>query len=236
MAIIRVRAAPSTLDNLVLRVAMAVGDVVDGARPSTADQKFTNARIVRAISDMMAHMYSEMGAQNPDTIVTEASITYTGGSDAVEIGNNNATTYSIYGVFETINGVRTLLRHVDYLMIERFRTEGEEPAKENERVWAQRDEYLLLRPIPANDTTLVLALLDAPFELTTGSLGGTDQHPFPVQHEELLCLGAANRLQYPNDQLPAGRQMHYNVLWQAWQRDCDRYQGPRFPQDTRRWR
>lgn len=236
MAIIRLRASAATLDSLILRTAACAGDVVDGARPATADQKWSNTAILRALNDMMAEMYVEMGIHNPDAVTLEVDVTYTGGAESIELANNAASSFAINGVLETLNGIPTLLRRVDSLNIDRYRTEGAEPSIETERVWTMRDELLLLRPIPANDVALTLLVTGAPFELTSGSIGGTDQHPFPVGHEELMCNGAANRLQYPNDQLPIGRMMHYNRLWQKWQQTCDLYQGQRFPVDNRRWK
>lgn len=217
----------------MLRVRRAIGDIVDDAVPAAGDRKWENEPIVDALNDMMAEMYQEF-FQNPDQVIQTASLAYTSGSAEVELAGNEASTYPIYGIYETLNNRPTLLRHVDYLSLERYRTDGVEPSPDTERVWAQRDEYIALRPIPTSDVTLTLVVIGSPFGMD--ATVGADQHPFPVVHEELLVLGAANRLQYPNDQLPIGRQQHYNRLWMKWQQDADRYQGPRFPTETRRFR
>lgn len=233
MPIIRVRRSPATLDELLIRVRRAVGDIVDDAAPAAGDRKWENDPIVDAINDMLAEMYQEF-FQNPDQIVIETALTYTGGSEEVEIPGDTATGLSIYGVFDVENGRPRLLRRVDYLSAEKYRTDGSEPSPDTERVWCQRDEFIMIRPIPTSDLTLSVATFGAPFGMDAGDT--TDQHPFPVVHEELLVLGAANRLQYPNDQLPIGRQVHYNKLWMKWLQDCDRYQGPRYPVENKRYR
>lgn len=234
MVVLRQRRTSATLDNLLLRVRRAVGDIVDDDTPAAGDRKWEDSVIVDAINDMMAEMYQEL-FQNPDQVLVPVSVTYTANAESEEFGpSDDATAYAIYGVYEVSQGRPTLLRHVDYLNIERYRTDGSEPSPNTERVWSQLDNDIVLRPIPTSTVTLTIVVIGAPFGLDAGDT--TDQHPFPVVHEELLVLGAANRLQYPNDQLPIGRQQHYNRLWMKWQQDCDRYQGPRFPANTRRFR
>jgi hypothetical protein len=234
MAVRRTRRSAATLDTLLIRVRRAVGDIVDDAAPAAGDRKWENTAIVDAINDMLSEMYVELYGQNPDAALLELALAYTADAEEVELPSNEATSYAIYGVFEDVNGKPTLLRHVDRLVLDRYNTEGSEPTTDTERVWSIRDEYISLRPIPSSALTLTILYVAPPFGMDSGTLA--DQHPMPVQHEELLVLGAANRLQYPNDQLPVGRQAHYNRLWMKWQQDCDRYQGPRFPADTRRWR
>ncbi len=233
MPILRARRTAATLADLILRVRRAVGDIVDDATPAAGSRKWEDEPIVDAINDMLAEMYQEL-FQDPDWAVLETTLTYTGGAEEEQIPNDEATSMMIYGVFETINGKRTLLRHVDYLTADRFRTEGAEPTLDAERTWSMRDDSIRLRPIPSSDTDLVIAYIGAPFAMDSSDT--TDQHPFPIVHEELLVLGAANRLQYPNDQLPIGRQQKYSQLWTKWLQSCDLYQGARFPVDTRRYR
>lgn len=231
MAVRRVRRDPATLDQLILRTAIYIGDAVDGARPSAGNRKWEDSAIVIAINDSMAEMYMEF-FENPDLIVQEAPLTYTGGSEEIQLPAADFAR-PIYALWE-LDGVKPiLLKHVDLLSIEKYRTDFESTNQGVERVWAQRDDYLRVRPIPTASLTLRVSFIGHPYGMDAAF--PADQHPLPVVHEELLIMGAANRLQYPNDQLPVGRAMKYNQLWTKWLQTCDRYRGPRYPVDNRRY-
>lgn len=234
MATVRTRRTAATLDQLLIRVRRAVGDIVDDAAPGMGNRKWEDTPIVDAINDMIAEMLVETNSV-ASTMLIETAVTYIGGATSYSLGAD-ADAMNIYALFEVRGSKRILLRYVAYPDSERFRVPGEEVNGSllYERFWSRLDNGILLRPIPAADVSLVIVSLGAPFAMSVAS--PTDNHPLPIAHEELLVLGAANRLQYPNDQLPIGRQAHYSKLWMKWQQECDRYGGPRYPASDRRYR
>jgi hypothetical protein len=228
------RADPLTLTQLIQRVRRSIGDIVDDATPGTGDRRWEDVVIVDAINDMMAEMYQELQT-TPDNVLDPQTIVYTGGAQSIDL-QNLLPAFAVYAVYEERDGggAPNLLRYVGALDIARYRTDDESIGRGTERVWSFRDNDLFIRPIPGGNVTLTVITVGRPFSMDAAA--PADFHPYPVVHEELMVLGAANRLQYPNDQLPVGRQGHYQRLWIKWVQDCERYQGPKFPVDSRRFR
>lgn len=92
------------------------------------------------------------------------------------------------------------------------------------------DNAISILPKNRGDRTLTIYYVGAPF-----SVGAeTDQHGYPSHHEELICVGAANRLTNVFDETPMAMQLRHQKLEKEYIQDIRRFEGPQRIRKVRR--
>lgn len=213
MTITATPGAAATYASLRTKVRRAAGD---------ADaERWSDTRIDEVLDYQMAEMWRAMG-QDPSAVVSTADLTYT--ANAAEVALTDVVAAGqIYKVEDISTATRPrILEPVGLVRIEN--TEDEERIGTSQRVWALRERNLVVRPRSSSDLSLRIWYIGAPY-VVTGTAG--DQHPFPVQHEEYLVMGAANRLREPDDELPLVAIQRYERLREEFMIDASRIRAPR---------
>lgn len=252
------RGVNQCLTHLRLRVRRLVGDINRDAAPTTANQRYTDTGIDEAINDQVFELYRELAGGDPGRFTVSKDMSYTSSAESMALPYpiNMAPIISVHEISKS-SGNPILLRRVDYLNLEMFRE-----APSSERVWTlvgstlegePCNNYtatsgicgLAVRPIPSGATTYRVSYIDNPYrvgatatdsECTPYTVTGGEVPVYPLEFEELICVGAANRLQEVDDEVPMTRMVRYQKLWQDFMLHSIRFKGPIYPVRNRRFR
>lgn len=225
MAIVRTTSSPATITALRLRVRRLLGDINGDSAPASGNQRWTDTAIDEQINNQLFEMYSLMSDEDPNYGLRTATLTYTADAASVTLADAYLSA-PIYTVHEISGEERHYLRRVDWITLEQHRALDEQDidlpyGSVGNRVWCLLDGAIAVRPIPSSDLSLQIGYVSNP--LTVGS----DQHPYPVQFEELIVLGATIRLQEIDENYNESRMARYAVLWERFTNQSERYVGPR---------
>jgi hypothetical protein len=231
MAIIQTRASASTLTTLRKRVRKMLGDT----GTTSAKQRWVDNMVDQALVDQMFEMYNLLGCDSSNFLLS-TTMTYTSGELEDDLPAA-VQSVPIHRIMDITSGTTdpTELVQVDSL--------GIDGHKEGSGVWSRFGLKIKLRPIPSGDRTLRIEYLGNPFTMFTYDADGnplaavatTDQHPYPVAHEELLCLGAAVRLQEEDDEIPASRPIRLRELKDNFAIYAKFFRGRKFVRSSRKW-
>lgn len=229
MAVITTQAAAETIANLITRTRRALGDT----STITANQRWSDAEIIDAMNLELYKMSAEWGLGNSEQAMTSTTLTYTAGSNTVALpsGPDVNPIFMVENYTDTNHPYR--LQHVSFLEANSG-SRDYEIRSSGGLFWSRAGSSIAVRPVSNAGITLRIWYLRAPYGTST-SYGGTDQQPWPVQHEELISLGAAIRLQEVDDELPQSRLMRYDDLWKRFSASKNFNRGPVYVRRTRRY-
>lgn len=220
------RASAATLTNLRLMVREELGDLLGDTAPAADQERFSDTKIDRALIYTMFQMYRELSEEDPGANILEATMTYTADAESVALpsGVEASPIYKIELVDS--QSQRVLLRRVGLRQLEES-TSGD-------YVWTLLDRSIAIRPKPQSALDIRVWYVGNPFNMTGGT-PSTDQHPYPVAHEELLVLGAVRRLASRDQEWTPVQEARYQEAWRDFQIQAARYQGRVYPASTRRF-
>ena len=230
MAQITTEDTAETIANLITRIRRAVGDT----DTSTTNQRWADAEVIDALNLEIFKMTAEQGLGNISSMLTSANVSYTGGSEYIALGAaaTISQVFMVEDITDTSNPIRLefssiLDANMDFNAASYLGAVG--------RSWSRVGANIAIRPVPSTTITLRVWYIRAPYGTST-SYGGSDQQPFMVQHEELLSLGAAIRLQETDAEIPPGRVERYQDLWQRFVRSKYQNRGPIYVRSNRKYR
>lgn len=220
MAVLSVKAVAATVANLTSRVRRMVGDTDS----DTNNQRWLDADIRAEIDHQLAQMYSEVASMDPSGFLQTTTMSYTADASnspvALPTGLEGNSIYKVEDYTDSSAPLYFPYRSV--LELSRFR---------DERGWSLVGNAIVISPQPVTTATLRIYTL-APFIPTTSTT--TDQHSLSINHEELICLGAAIRLQENDNEIPLTRISRYQTLWEQYQKTAARYIGRKYVRNTRK--
>lgn len=230
MTIIQTRASAASVTTLRKRVRRLVGD----KETVSARQRWSDAEIDQALLDEMFKLYSELSEDSGSYLIS-SNLTYTGGSESIALPAA-AQAVPIYKIEDITNSNQPrLMSMVPFDQIEQYTNHDL-----NSYVWSRADTTISVRPKPTPTLTLRIFYIGNPFSPYSYDVSGnvttslsTDQHPYPVAHEELICLGAAIRLQEEDDEIPVTRPKRYDELYLIFQKQAYLYKGRRVVRSVR---
>lgn len=205
---------------------------------TTTRQRWLDADIDQAIIDQLFQMYSELSEDSSNFLIS-TTMTYTANSESVSLPAA-VHVVPIYRVEDITNAqFPRELEHVANDVVNSF--SHIDTSLTIGGVWSRADTTIIVRPKPFSDLSLRIWYVGNPFSMFTYSVAGdptasaatTDQHAYPVAHEELICLGAAIRLQEEDEEIPSGRVERYKELWERFQKSARFYKGRRM---VKSWR
>lgn len=225
MAILTTPATAATVTALIGRVRTAVGDT----QASAAGQKYSNTDILRAIDDTIAEMTAEM-YEDAGPFLEEENLTYTANARLVSLTGARIGS-AIYKV-EDIDNVLApeFIDYVDALDLDK---------DDFQNGWTFIGNQIALRPIPTAAKTLRISYLRYYIPISGSAAPSTDQHSMSVNHEEVIVIGAAIRLQEIDDEVPPMRYRRYYGdastpgLWKKFLVYALKFRGPAYIRDTR---
>lgn len=233
MAVITDQESAATILELQTRVRRAVGDTESAA----ANQRWTDSEINDAINLELQQMSSEWGIGNTAPAITSTNLSYSGASTALPAGPDVNPIFMVEDITDSNNPIR--LHFASVLEADKYDLDGSYTGGRGRR-WSRQGSNIILRPSPDATVTLRIWYLRAPYAFTLDGSGdetdNTDQQPWPVQHEELISLGAAIRLQEVDGEIPQGRLERYAGLWQRFVRSKYQNRGPIYVRKNRRYR
>lgn len=223
MTMLTTPAAAATVSALTTRVRTMIGDT----STATDMQRWADALIRQAIDDMIAQMYMEVASWDPSGFLTYDNLTYVANNDpngtALPAGRER---YPIYRVEDiTVSGFPA---HLDFLNPMDAQEFGDAYG------WTFEGDRIVLVPEPTSARTLRIWSLKPFIPTANASTPATDQHALSINHEELIALGAAIRLQEVDDEVSPSRQLRYEQLWQLYQKTLDRYWGSTYVRSARK--
>lgn len=217
MAVLTTRASPATISTLRSRVLTAAGDP-DGTRYGTA-------QVDQAINDQLFEMYNVLAA-DPATFLQSATLAYAGSATSTALTSALAAV-PIYSVEDYTNASAPYrLPRIESLDLE---------GRVGQMGWALQDGSIFLRPTPGTAVTLRINYISNPFTIIGALTPLTDQHPYPVAHEELIVLGAVKKLERIDDQVSPTLEQDIQRLWERYEMAAHRYRGPRRVRATRQY-
>lgn len=219
MAVLTTVAVAATVNTLLTRLRLAIGDT----QAQASGQKFSDTQLRMFLDDMLAQMWAEL-YEDAGPMLAETTLTYTANARSVAIAYPlNANT--IYKV-EDIDNV-TSPRFIDYYgVIDMDRDDFESG-------WTLIGEAIALRPIPGAAKSLRISYLRNYVPISGSATPSTDQHNMPANHEEYLVIGAAIRAQEIDDEVPNSRLLRYTELKKNFQTYALRVRAPSYVRDTR---
>lgn len=190
----------------------------------TNNQRWSDTDIRAAIDDMLAEMYVVASSQDPSGFLVATDLTYTASarSTALPAGIEAANIYKVENIDDTSAPVYLSYRSV--LDLNRF---------SDEHGWSLEGQSLCLRPVPTGARTLRIYTLAPYVPQSSAATPSTDQHAAPVNHEELICLGAATALQETDNEVSVTRPARLAKLWERYEMSVSRYSGPTYVRNTR---
>lgn len=219
--------AAATVAALRSRVRTMIGDTATTA----AMNRWSDANVDKAIDDMIAQMYMEVASWDPSGFLTSNDMTYTPATGTTANGTALAAgfeRYPIYRVEDITNMTSAGPVTLDYVNAIDAQTYGDSYG------WTLEGDKIVLIPEPATSRTLRIWTIKPFIPISNASTPATDQHALSLNHEELIALGAAIRLQEVDDEVPPSRQLRYEQLWQLYQKTLDRYWGPTYVRAARK--
>lgn len=233
VAITTAQATSSTVVQLQNKVRFAVADV----DTVSANQRFSDAQINYAINFELAKMASELGLHSQGSFIESASLTYSGSSTALPAG---PATQPILFVEDITSGNAVRLEQISVLDTDKLADDQSFAFGAATYAWHLLGDSIAIRPEPGSTLSLRVWYFREPYVFNLDSNGdevtATDQQPFPVQHEELLVLGAAIRLQEVDEEIPGGRMQRYDDLWFRFVQTSARARGVQYVRSNRRLR
>lgn len=228
MTVVSTRAVAATVATLTVRVRRSIGD----GSAISGNQRWSDDDIRSAIDDQLREMWVEASGQDPSGALLSGTMTYTADAETVAIPTSvDPAGYGIQGnqLYRvedyTTPAAPSALEYIDPLTAANF---------DDLEGWFLAGTSIGLRPIPETAKVLRIWWLANPILIGTTTAPTQDQHPFGVQHEELITLGAAIRLQ-EIDEEPIGltRQKRYDRLMERYTASCARYRGPTYVRSVR---
>lgn len=224
MAVTTDTAAAITLTNLITRVRRAVGDT----DTSTTNQRWADAEIIDAINLELYKIASEWSLGQATQALTSTTLSYTADSDSVALpsGPDVNPIFLVEDYTDSSNPIR--IHHQSFLDANVYYPDVLAGFR-----WSRDGSSIVIRP---NGKTLTLRIhyIRPPYSLS--SVDPSKQQPWPVQHEELVSVGAAIRLQEVDDEIPPGRMERYMDLWQRFLRSKNHNRGPQYVRANRKYR
>lgn len=218
------RATPATYANLAERVRFKAGDGLA--------TKFTSAAIYREMRDMLSRIYNAMGV-TPSWTLQSYDLPYTGGADSTLLDTDNFSSPIDHVIDISNTSAPVILKEVSPSQIESYRaTTTVSPTLAVRSVYAIMGSSIALRPVPAGGKTLRIWIVGN-FLFNETSDPTVDQHPYPVNHEELIVLGTAMKLMSIDGSATDDQRMELADLWETFHRDIGSQQGPRDVQNVR---
>jgi len=195
MVVVRTRKTAATWADLETDFREFAGD--------NLSQRYTSTQVQRFLRYSAEEIWNILG-YDPAANLTEASMTYTADADAVDLPEAVASAPLMAVVDATNSRSRKPVRIVSPSELERYETTDDSPEADtySDRVCAIIGNQLAVRPVPAASLSLTLRYVAAFY---TPTAGAGDQHPYPINHEELLVLGAVIRAQETDSQAPPSR-------------------------------
>lgn len=232
MAVVSTEAVPSSITTLRKRVRRATTD----RNTDTARQRWSDADVDQAIIDMLFQMYAEMNLATTDFIKT-STVTYTANADSYTLADGLQTNliYAIEDVTQPLAPI--LLGELEPAEADALGS----PSITFSLYWFHMPGAIALRPIPSMDRQIKIFFMSNPMTPYTYDSSGnptttaTNQHPYPVQHEELIVIGAAVRLQEEINAVPDTRMRRFNDLWEQFVRFANANGGPARVTQKRSW-
>lgn len=223
MTMLTTPVAAATVTALRNRVRAMIGDT----STTSAMQRWSDTLIDKAIDDMMAQMYMEVASWDASGFLTYDTLAYVSGNNpagtALPTGRER---YPIYRVEDsTTAGTPIPLDFVNPI---------DSAMYADSFGWTLEGDRIVLIPEPSTTTQLRIWSIKPFVPVTGASTPSTDQHALSLNHEELIALGAAIRLQEVDDEVSPSRQLRYEQLWQLYQKTLDRYWGPTYVRATRK--
>lgn len=220
MAILTTRATAATVSTLTTRTRRMLQDT----SATTGNQRWSDSDIRAALDDSIAQLYSAWRDLNPGPHMasTNLSIAADAETTALPSGLEANAIYRVEDITES--SVPIYLDYRDPIDIDRF---------QDAVGWTLLGNALALRPKPGSAKTLRLWYLAWYIPISGAATPSTDQHALPVDHEELIALGAAIRLQENDGEVSSTRMERFHSLWDAYLRSCDRVRGPVYVRNTR---
>lgn len=190
MSTVIAAATALTMSDLLTAVRRAVGDI----ETSTGNQRFTNEEIFAAIDFSLAEMWTRLQTKNAAGRLQSHTLTYDASSESEPLPDGIEAN-SIYKVEDYTDSTQPLM--YDYVAVEDLNRPRNRPA------WTLQNGSIYLWPRPTDGKTL--RIWTAAYFPRTADADLTDTHALPVNHEELIVLGAAIRLQEIDDEAPPAR-------------------------------
>lgn len=225
MAVDVQRATPATYANLLERIRFKAGD--------NLATRYSTATVYAQLRDMLSRMYNAMGV-TPSWTLQSYDLAYTGGADSTLLDTDNYSS-PIDHVIDISNASAPLiLKEVPPSQIENYRGSGSAlpPTMLTRSVYAIMGSSIALRPVPAGGKTLRIWIVGN-FLYNATDDTATDQHPYPVNHEELIVLGSAMKLMAIDGSATDDQRLELADLWDTFHRDIGGQQGPRDVQNVR---
>lgn len=234
MALLTTRAVAATVSTLITKVRRLIGDT----DTTTTNQRWSDSDILAMVDDMLAEMYVLVTENDPSGFLQTSDMTYTADALAVALPSGIAAN-NIYKVEKVDDQTAPVfLRHRNYLDINEYTDErgwclGAMAIDSAGTATAAPGGAIALRPIPTAATALRIYTL-APYIPVSGSAAqSTDQHALSINHEELITLGAAIRLQEVDNEVPPTRLPRFQTLWDQYEKTVNRYSGRQYVANTR---
>lgn len=226
MAIVTSSASASSLTTLLTRVRRAVGDT----ETDTANQRWSDAEITDAINMELDRLFAEESLAGTAPLITSTTLSYTAAADSVALptGPDTNPIYMVEDYTTATNPIR--LDYISPLEIQGYDNDPAQRAVPGAG-WSRLGANIAIRPNGAAKTLRIWYLKNPPH-----LSGSTDQHYFPVFHEELLSLGAAIRLQEVDDEIPPIRLERYAELTARFMRSKRKNKGPQYVRRNRKWK
>ena len=228
MAIITDKAAAYTVVELQTAIRRILGD--------TDSQRWTDAVLNEQINFELKRMSAEWGLGQAAQAMESTTLSYPGGSDSVALpsGPDVNPIFMVEDYTTTTAPIR--LEFASFLESDGYDTNTDYRYFKG-YMWARAGTDIAIRP---NGKTMTLRIwyLRSPYAFTLDGSGdeddGTDQHPWPVQHEELIAVGAAYRLLMIDEEVPGGLFERYEDLWKRFVRSKSYNRGPKYVRNNRR--
>lgn len=232
MTVLETRAAALTITDLRIRVRDLTGDV----DTNTANQRWSDAKIDRAISDMIAWMYVQLSI-DPAVYSLSTTMTYTASAEttALPAETHSNGIIKVEDLDDTLSP--HLMRRVSFQDLETFTdTTHAGWLVRPSFVWTLVGINIAVRPKPLVAKSLRIWYIANPWTIIGAAAPSTDQQPMSVAFEELLSLGAAVKLFRVDDEVPPQFLSDLAEMKDDFKIFAQRYLGPRRIRSRRRWR
>ncbi len=211
---------------------------------NTSNQRWSDHEVYEAIGFELAKMWNEAGIQDHGSLITEESLTYTGGATEVALGDSIRTTpiTRVMDLTQSTTSPSLIPRVSPHELSSYQKVLDNRPTPGY--VWARHDYAIRIRPIPTGNLTLSIYRIHAPYLLAWASTSDddlsdtatiTDSPKIYAGHEELVCLGAAMRLKRLDGESSDHEFRDYNILWDQFVAGAKKFRGPRYVRKNRRW-
>ena len=207
------------MTDLLTAVRNAVGDKAT----ATQSQRFEDDEIFAAIDFSLAEMWATLQAGNIAGRLQSHTLTYEGESEPMPSGVEANAIYKVEDYSDA--AAPMLLNYVGYEDVGRVRARP---------CWSLLNNSIYVYPEP--ETSITLRIWTAAAFPRTADAAGTDTHILPINHEELIILGAAIRLQEVDDEVAPGRLARKAELMKLFQEAAPRIKARKYVGNVRHFR